>query len=212
MVIAQHQNKTNERYTPGDFADAARNVMGGIDLDPASSFLANQTIKAKKYFGTGKRNGKIVFVDGFWQKWRGRVWLNPPGGRAPAKNPAKTMSNATLWWWRLANAWKKGDVTEAIFLGFTLEILRTGQTVDAPHPSRFPLCFPIERICFATPSETDEDDRPTAGAERVESEDPTHGNVLVYLPPRTNARHVSLAIPKVKLFENEFSKFGDVRV
>lgn len=206
MSIAQHISKTNERYTPGMVADASHAVMGGIDLDPASSWLANKTIKAKRYYGTGKRNGELVFIDGFRQKWSGRVFLNPPGGRAPGKNPAKTMSQATMWWWRLANAWKNGHVTEAIFVGFTMEIIRTAQSVNAPHPASFPLCFPTERMCFATPSAVDENDWPIVGATRVESEDPTHGNVVVYLPPANDPQ------TRVELFKTEFGRFGDVKL
>jgi len=44
--------------------------MGDIDIDPASSEIANQTIKAKKYYNI-KDNGLI-------KSWEGRVWMNPP--------------------------------------------------------------------------------------------------------------------------------------
>ena len=44
--------------------------MGGIDLDPASSHLANQFVNAEKYF--------TIQDDGLKQNWHGRIWLNPP--------------------------------------------------------------------------------------------------------------------------------------
>lgn len=60
----------NEWYTPQYIIEAARNVMGIINVDPASSVLANEIIQAKKYF-TKEENGLT-------QKWEGNVWMNPP--------------------------------------------------------------------------------------------------------------------------------------
>lgn len=60
----------NEWYTPGEYTEAARSVMGSIDLDPASTPFANEHIKAKKIF-TEKE-------DGTQQKWFGNIWMNPP--------------------------------------------------------------------------------------------------------------------------------------
>lgn len=60
----------NEWYTPEYIIESAKLVMGNIDLDPASSKLANKTIKAKKYFDINK--------DGLQEKWTGNIWLNPP--------------------------------------------------------------------------------------------------------------------------------------
>src|SRR5271169_5859416 len=47
-----------------------REVMGWIDLDPASSDHAQKTVQAKKFFTTAD--------DGLKQEWHGRVFLNPP--------------------------------------------------------------------------------------------------------------------------------------
>jgi hypothetical protein len=60
----------NEWYTPEKYTDAARLVMGGIDLDPASSFEANKTINASECFDQND--------DGLLHQWSGRVWMNPP--------------------------------------------------------------------------------------------------------------------------------------
>ena len=65
-----HNSGENEWYTPAAIVTAAHNVMGGIDLDPASSAAAQKTIRAARFFTVGD--------DGLKQEWTGRVWLNPP--------------------------------------------------------------------------------------------------------------------------------------
>lgn len=60
----------NEWYTPAEYVEAARDVLGDIDLDPASNDSAQELVRAGRYF-TKTDNG-------LEQEWRGRVWLNPP--------------------------------------------------------------------------------------------------------------------------------------
>ena len=60
----------NEWYTPADIIENARKVLGNIDLDPASSEIANETVKAEKFF--------TAEDDGLAQIWEGNIWLNPP--------------------------------------------------------------------------------------------------------------------------------------
>ena len=56
--------------TPDEYLDAARELMGGIDIDPASSERAQERIRAKVYY-TKDTNG----LD---KPWLGRLWLNSP--------------------------------------------------------------------------------------------------------------------------------------
>lgn len=64
----------NERYTPDYIIQAVRQVIGDIDLDPASSDAANGIIQAKRYY-TAER-------DGLAQDWTAEsLWMNPPYSR-----------------------------------------------------------------------------------------------------------------------------------
>lgn len=48
--LINQSSGTFEYYTPDLWVNAARNVMAGIELDPASSLTANLTVKADRYF------------------------------------------------------------------------------------------------------------------------------------------------------------------
>lgn len=61
----------NEWYTPPHIIDAAREVLGDIDCDPASSPKANEVVKAKRIY-TADDSGLEA------KKWGKRVWMNPP--------------------------------------------------------------------------------------------------------------------------------------
>jgi phage N-6-adenine-methyltransferase len=61
---------SDEWYTPAKYVEAAREVLGEIDLDPASCEHAQRRIRARRFYT--KRD------DGLAQRWKGRVWLNPP--------------------------------------------------------------------------------------------------------------------------------------
>jgi len=60
----------DEWFTPLEWIERARAVMGGIDLDPASTDKAQEIVKATRYFSEEE--------NGLEQEWGGRVWLNPP--------------------------------------------------------------------------------------------------------------------------------------
>jgi ParB family chromosome partitioning protein len=59
-----------EWFTPPEYIELARAVLGEIDLDPASSEKAQEVVRAERYFTAAN--------DGLLQEWRGRTWLNPP--------------------------------------------------------------------------------------------------------------------------------------
>lgn len=93
-----HNGGNVEWYTPADYIEAARTVLGSIDLDPASSHQANEVVKAATYYN--------VETDGLAQGWQGKVWMNPP----------YTTSLITRFVAKLCSHFAAGDVREAIVL------------------------------------------------------------------------------------------------
>lgn len=89
----------DEWFTPLKYIEAARAVMGGIDLDPASCERANALVEAAEYFGLD--NGR----NGLAEVWCApRVFHNPP------------YSNAGAWVDKLVSSHLEGLVGEAILL------------------------------------------------------------------------------------------------
>lgn len=95
-------------FTPLEIVDAARRGMGDIDLDAASHWLANRTLRVPRYFHIG--------YSAFDHDWEGRVWLNPPYGE-----------NAK-WWPRALEFVESGQVEQICILSpvwaFTTHIAR----------------------------------------------------------------------------------------
>jgi hypothetical protein len=80
---------SDEWYTPAWLIDLARQVLGEIDLDPASSHEAQTVVKARRYW-TKDQDGSRQAASAFHINWivnNGpawepiRVWLNPPYSR-----------------------------------------------------------------------------------------------------------------------------------
>lgn len=88
----------NEWYTPAEYIEAARQVMGEIDLDPASSDIANRTVRAKHYLTAEQ--------DGLRFEWAGRIWMNPPYA-------AELIGKFTD---KLVSHFASNEITEAIVL------------------------------------------------------------------------------------------------
>ena len=128
----QPQGKSNEWYTPARYIEAAREVMGGIDLDPASSEMANRTVRATRYY-TRRENGLL-------QPWYGCMWLNPPFNKEDGK------STIGKWSSKLVECYKSGAIEQAILLG-------AGQTASAWFADiwEYPICFPNHHIRFYCP-------------------------------------------------------------
>jgi phage N-6-adenine-methyltransferase len=129
-----------ERYTPAKYIEAARKVLGGFDLDPASCEFAQRTVQADRYF-TAKD-------DGLKYEWHGRVWLNPPYHRELAP---KFID-------KLVEEFTAGRTTAAIML--TNNCTDTDWFHAAVHAANA-VCFTYGRIKFV--DERGEEVLPTQG-------------------------------------------------
>lgn len=120
----------NEWYTPKEYIETARQVMGGIDLDPASCQAANEVIQAKKFY-TQQENGLS-------KSWSGRIWMNPPYAQPAVQRFCE----------KLVHHVKNEDVSHAIVLVNNATETKWGQLLLS-HASA--ICFPSSRIKFWHP-------------------------------------------------------------
>ena len=118
-----------------EFVGAAQG-HGHIGLGVAM-YAASRGVKAKRYFTALEDNG-------FVQAWRGRVFLNPPGGKCDARGLSLELggkkplqSSGKAWWRKLQQEFDEGRVKEAVFVGYSLELLQTTQVDLAAGRSRW---------------------------------------------------------------------------
>jgi phage N-6-adenine-methyltransferase len=120
----------NEWYTPVEYIDYATQVLGEIDLDPASSEIANRVVKAKKYY-TSQDNSLT-------QNWVGKIWMNPP----------YSSDLIALFIDKLIHHYKNEDVREAIVLVNNATETQWFQYMASNAKC---ICFPRTRIRFWKP-------------------------------------------------------------
>jgi len=116
-----------EWYTPQQYLEAAREVMGGIDLDPASHPIAQTFIQAREFFTAAD--------DGLSKTWHGRIWLNPPYAQPLMANFVR----------KLVREVTAGNVSQAIML--THNYTDTAWFHEAQAVAAL-LCFTRGRISF----------------------------------------------------------------
>jgi hypothetical protein len=125
-----------EWYTPHDIVEAARSVMGEIDLDPASCEFANRIVRAKKFYSEDPAD---ELGGGLKKPWRGRLFINPPFAHPTVKHFAD----------KLAGTFEAGEVKQAVWL--------SNATVDVDWWHRLAtmgmVCFHRTRIKFYGRSE-----------------------------------------------------------
>lgn len=142
VPAALQMSTSNEWYTPAKYIEAARAVLGGFDLDPASCEYANRVVQAAIFFDET--------TDGLARSWYGRVWMNPPYGRDGGE------SNQALWSAKLIAEYQAGNVTEAVML-----VNAVTDRVWFQPLWNFPICFTDHRIRFY--NEQTEAGQPTHG-------------------------------------------------
>ncbi|MDK2679253.1 DNA N-6-adenine-methyltransferase [Vibrio vulnificus] len=165
-----------EYYTPKEIVDAARQCMGGIELDPASSLKANSIVQAERIFTKED--------DGMAQIWVAeKLWMNHPfsrGEKACPTNRARCTKKSCQkrgyhidhdipsnmdWINKLLEHYHQGEIKEAICITFA-------NTSEAWFRKLlpFPQCMPNKRIQYYLPDGT--------LADNV-----TKGSAITYLGP-----------------------------
>jgi phage N-6-adenine-methyltransferase len=114
-------------HTPPEYLEVAREALGAIDLDPASSAKAQKNVKATKFYS--------IKDDGLKHEWHGKVFCNPP-----YKQPAIMQFVK-----KLIEQIAAGHTTHAILLTHNFSETEWYRTAAATCSA---ICFPIRRIQF----------------------------------------------------------------
>lgn len=192
MQSHQLANQTSyqfEFYSPAELVEAARKTMGSIDLDPASSAVANNTVKAKQYCTEQD--------DGLSKTWYGNVWMNHPWGakeNACKKNCKKKRCKKRgyhllkdfpgnfAWVNRLVNSYRNYTIDQACCITYASTSENWFKLLK-----QYPMCLLDGRTSFYN-------------AEGELLEQNTKGCAVTYLGP------------SIDLFADNFSPFGDVMI
>lgn len=154
-IMSSH--RTDEWLTPLPILDLVREVLGDLDLDPASSEQANERVGARDYFTCDSDGLSSVWPDA------GTVYLSPPGGKV------NNQSRTALFWKKLMEHQSTRAFKHGIFMAFSAEARQTTQGHGVLSINDFPNCTPARRIKFDH-------------ADGHQGESPAHSNCIVYVP------------------------------
>lgn len=196
--LVNQDSGSTEYYTEEYLIEMAREVLGNIELDPASSKIANQTVKANMFYN--------IENDGLSKKWVAQtVWMNHPFSKGEKACPVSKRDNSVSlckkkgciergyhitkdvpgnseWTNKLVNEYKAGNVKEAICITFS----SMSETWMNPL-IEFMQCFPRGRINYRLPDGT-------------QTKEITKGSLLTYMGPNP------------KKFREVFERIGTVKV
>jgi phage N-6-adenine-methyltransferase len=120
-----------EWYTPDEILDPVREVLGAIDLDPASCDTAQIRVQARTYYTTTD--------DSLRQAWHGKVFLNPP----------YKLPEVARFLGKLFEEIEAAHTTEAIVL---VNSATETDWFQAAFRQARAVCFPDGRIHFVSPT------------------------------------------------------------
>jgi hypothetical protein len=167
------RNENSELITSTDLVNSANALMEGIDLDVASSALANKYVGAKAFY-TPSDDGLNV------QPWYGKVYLFPPSGcyfweeknqrwKMTRSSSNTLTSSHAVWFRRLYREWMAGEIEQGLYFSNCPDMIRYEQKIFD-----LPLCIlKIAPILLR----------------RVNDEVKNHKtctSILVYLPPTSD--------------------------
>jgi hypothetical protein len=138
--IRKGSSEDFELITNYDLIACANELLGGIQLDPASSKVANDHVNADNFF-TPLDDGLNA------QQWFGSVYLFPPHGAyfwdaknerwklTRASSPSLTSSHA-VWFRKLYKSWWSGEIEQGLYFSNCPDMFRYEQKLFD-----FPVCI-----------------------------------------------------------------------
>lgn len=132
QVLTSHE--TADWYTPNSLIQLVREVLGSIELDPASCEFANEWIQAERIYTRAD--------DGLAQTWKAEtVFCNPPYGKeAGASSQARWSAKAT-------GEYECGNAKQVILLINNTAGYKWWESLW----TKYPTCFVRERVRFVQP-------------------------------------------------------------
>ena len=187
-------NIEHDWLTPAEYIPYIDALLDDIDLDPCSTYDANnQFLRAKKIY-TLKDDGLNIE-----DPWTGKVYLFPPTyGRCSFSKERGTWrwsisaghgakAPSVIWFRRLVREWKLRNVREGLFFTTYQEMMRI-----CPEMWDFPICIPTNRANLIQ------------GNEFYCLSTPINWGYFIYLP------EMSLGFNQADKFKYIFSNIGKV--